>query len=292
MQKKPDSHEPIPMDTTISTVDFAPQPEESKSRQDKGEDVAYTINHALACTATDLIDPYVGKWTQKYLNRRVSIGCGEDHGHDSSTAHNWIGEVVGDFGAVPLTIFVQRKMPFVMDAVRYAAEPILGDFFRHGAKEAARDRAMQAMEEGKPYSAEAYRAHAKEIYRYEMQHLPQGLMWTASSIGLNIATQKAIGNPSPVGHILAGKVTGSAISTGLLFGIRGAAPETAHRWDQFATGKVLIPATKVLGKLFGVHEKDIESMAQKKEALENSRWAGHVREQKEQAPADHLSMAR
>ena len=290
MAKRPDIHEPLPADSTdVSTIDFVPQDEASKTPRDKAEDYAYTINHALACTATDLIDPYVGKWTQKYLNRRVSIGCGHDHSADGgSTAQNWIGEVVGDFGAVPLTILVQRQMPWLMDAVRYVAEPILGDFFRHGAKEAARTRAMEALQQGVPYSAEDFRAHAKEIYRYEMQHLPQGLMWTASSIGLNIATQKAIGNPSPASHIFAGKVTGSALSTGLLFGVRGLAPETAHRWDRWATSTVLLPGAKVIGKLIGVHEKDIESVAQKKDALENRDWANQVRQQ--QQTTEHRSI--
>lgn len=294
MAKRPDIHEPLPADSTdVSTIDFVPQDEASKTRRDKAEDYAYTINHALACTATDLIDPYVGDWTQKYLKRRFSVGCGHDHSDDKSGTkfQNIVGELVGDFGAVPLTILVQRHMPWLMNAIRYAAEPILGDFFRHGAKEAAKNRAVDALQQGVPYSAEAYRAHAKEIYRYEMQHLPQGLVWTASAIGLNIATQKAIGNPSPASHIFAGKLVGSGLSTGLLFGVRGLAPETAHRWDRWATSNVLLPGAKVIGKLIGVHEKDIESVAQKKDALENRDWANQVRQQKASAAEPVASVA-
>jgi hypothetical protein len=262
-------------DGKASSIDFTPTREADKSRVQKAEDYAYTINHALACTATDLIDPYVGKVTQKYLSRRISVGCGDDHGSGSHT-HNWVGEVVGDFGAVPLTIGIQRFAPWIMDAVRYVAEPVMGDMFRHGAKKAAQASMLKAMDAGQPYNIEDFRTHAHAIYRYEMQHLPQGLMWTASSIGLNIATQKMIGSTAKPSHIFAGKLAGSSLSTGLLFGIRGFSPDSAHRWDKWATTNVLLPTTRAVGKLFGVRAKDVETMAEKKEAMENKHWTGRV----------------
>ena len=85
-----------------------------KSSAQHAENIAYTINHALACTATDFIDPWIGRMTQKYLRQRVSIGCGHDHSADHGTAwQGVVGELVGDFGAVPVTVAVQHYAPWV-----------------------------------------------------------------------------------------------------------------------------------------------------------------------------------
>jgi len=62
--------------------------EAHKTKEERAEDIAYTINHALACTVTDFIDPFVGNLTQKYLGKRISIGCGHDHSKDGKEGHH------------------------------------------------------------------------------------------------------------------------------------------------------------------------------------------------------------
>ena len=222
-------------------------------------------------TATDFIDPIIGTYTQKYLGKRVDIGCGEDHGHgghDDAGWQNVVGEFVGDFGAVPVTVALQHYAPWFMDGIRYVAEPLFGDMFRHGAKEAANDKLQQSVLARYPLSKEAYQQHARELYHYEMEHLPQGLVWTGAAIAMNVGIQvHALKSESPWQHILTGKVTGALVSAGGLFGLRSFATEFMKKWDHWATKHVFLPATKHVGKLFGVKEEDVQILLEKQEKL-------------------------
>jgi len=262
--------------------------EAHKTREEQAEDIAYTINHALACTVTDFIDPFVGNLTQKYLGKRISIGCGHDHSGDSHDHHHeehhehglqcdhghgdehhhdhhaggnlkhwWMGEVAGDFGAVPVTIAFQRFAPGFMDGIRRVMEPILGPLFHNGARRAARN---WAIEQNMQVDSEACKEKEKQIYDHEVRHLPQALIWTVSSVAINLATQKSLGNKGPLWQLAIGKAVGASISAGLVVGGRGLAPEAAHKWDRFTSRKLFLPATKTIGKLFGVDEKDFDSM--------------------------------
>ena len=247
-----------------------------KSAAQNAENIAYTVNHALACTATDFIDPFVSTQIQKYLNQKVSIGCGHDHSDGHGHGENWqgvVGELVGDFGAVPLTVALQRYAPWLMDGIRYVAEPIMGDLFRGGAISAASHQSKLAMLNGTPFSADEYRARARELYRYEVQHLPQGLVWTGTAIVGNVMIQKhLLGNNSPINEIYAGKIAGAAISSGLLFGTRAFATEKAKQWDEWATEKVFLPGTKVVGKWFGVEEKDVNNLIDRQKQMNDPNW--------------------
>lgn len=274
--------------------------ENKKSDTERAVDIAYTINHALACTATDLIDPYFGNLTQKYLGKRFSIGCGHDHSkdghhdhghehhgppcahphnhhdhhhhhhhHDSHLKHWWIGEVVGDFGAVPVTIAAQRSFPSLMNGLRKMMEPLLGGFFRKGAERSSR---KWAEAQGIATDSQTFKDHVEAVYQHEVSHLPQALMWTVSSIAINLCTQRAIGNKGPLWQLAAGKTVGAGISAGLVVGGRGLAPDAAEKWDRFTSDKLFIPATKAAGKLFGVTQQDINSMVEKQKELEGKSW--------------------
>lgn len=330
--------------------------EARKTKQERAEDIAYTINHALACTLTDFIDPYVGNWTQDYLGKRISIGCGHDHsgdgayhahsvtcnhvlpiidgGHDdpshgfsckpagehvhgpgcnhnkplidlgtgdhtpppapephvhsascnhdhhhdhppapkSQLKHWIIGEFVGDFGAVPVTIAFQRFAPGLMDNIRHVAEPILGGAFRLGAKFSARSWANK---EHVATDSQACKDKENEIYEHEVRHLPQAVVWTAASIGINLATQRVLGNNAPLWQLAAAKATGASISAAAVVTGRAFAPQTARKWDQFTSKNLFLPATKALGGLAGISSEDVDRMAQKEDHTYDS-WADKV----------------
>lgn len=301
-----------------------PQEREArKTSEERAEDIAYTINHALACTATDFIDPYVGNWTQKYLGRRFSIGCGhdhsQDHGHDhgmscgpankphdhgahihlglpiiddhdhhncghdhhhhdrhapdSHLTHWWLGEVIGDFGAVPVTIAFQRYAPGFMSGIRNLLEPVLGPFFKIGANMSARSWASK---QGLGTQSDACKKKADEIYEHEVRHLPQALLWTASSIAINLTTQRLLGNTAPLWQLAAGKAAGASISAGLVVGGRALMPQTARQWDGWTSKNIFLPMTKVLGSWAGITEDDVNRMAEKQAKLEGTSWTSNV----------------
>lgn len=248
---------------------------------ERAEDVAYTINHAFACTATDFIDPYVGHLTQKFLGKEVSIGCHEHEGaHDhgpkrdgSKLSHWWIGEVVGDFGAVPITIGIQRTMPGLFDGIGRLMEPVLGPLFRKGAHRSAQKWAKQ---QGMDPASQECKNREEEIYRHEARHLPQALLWTVSSIALNLTTQRMIGNPAPFWHLAAGKAAGAGISAGLVVGGRAFAPETARKWDQLTSKHLFIPATKAVTGMLGIDDKVVDKIAAEQEADAQVQWADKI----------------
>ncbi len=330
-------------DTPATAALSASAFEANKTKEQRAEDIAYTINHALACTVTDFIDPYVGNWTQDYLGKRISIGCGHDHSSDhthgttcghthhavslptcgpaphkhgpgckhdhplipipeahepalpephphkhephepvatpraehTAPAHkpapikpaghlkHWvIGEVVGDFGAVPVTIAFQRFAPGLMDNIRKVVEPVLGPAFRVGAKLSANQWAGQ---QNLSTSSKECKDKQQEIYEHEVRHLPQALIWTASSIAINLTTQRLLGNHAPLWQLAAGKAAGASISAGLVVSGRAMMPRTARNWDQATSKHIFLPLTKIMSPLAGISTQDVDRMASKQE---------------------------
>lgn len=247
------------------------QREAAKTDAQRAEDVAYTINHAIACTVTDLVDPIIGDLTQKHLNKRYHIGCSDpthNHGPDNPPHKQWqwwVGEVVGDFGAVPLTIAAQRYAPGFMQGLRTTLGTVLGPIYHLGAEHSAK---AWARERGIAVGGKEYDERVKEIYTHEVDHLPQAAMWTASSMGINVITQKLVGNHGPWWQIGLGKLAGASISIAAVLGARAAMPETVRSLDQWTSRNLFLPATKTVGKAFGVDEKSVERMAQRDEKAE------------------------
>lgn len=259
------------------------------------EDIAYTINHTIACTLTDFIDPFIGTATQKMLGKRVSLhggGHGEDghsHGHSHKQGglnYTFAGELAGDFASVPVTIAFQRYAPGVMQKLEKTLEKVAGGMFRKTALHTARKEA-QAF--GGSVEAKAVEARAEELYQHEVKHLPLAAIWTASSIALNIGTQKLLGNAAPLTHIAAGKGAGILFSSGLTVGLRALVPGKAQAWDRFSSEKLYLPATKKIGKLFGISGEHVDRMAEKQEKLADKGWAAKVEDEKqtrEQTPPE------
>lgn len=285
------------------THNHTPQEYEAlKTKEERAEDIAYTINHALACTFTDWIDPVVGNFTQKYLGKRFSVGCGHDHsqdgghhhdcGHDHShdgekknTFGKWVlGELTGDFGAVPVTIAFQRFTPGLMSAMRNVMEPFAGPAFKFGANYSARSWANK--NDIDP-SSDVVKDKANDIYEHEMRHLPQAFVWTAASTAINIAVQRQLGNDGPLWHMLAGKLNGVAISTGAVVGGRAIMPQTARKWDQWTSNNIFLPVTKMVGKVAGINEEDVDRMAIKEGLKDDATWAGKIK-----ADQSHAASAR
>lgn len=271
----------------------ATRQEATKTDRERMEDVAYTINHAIACSTTDFIDPFVGNATQKWLGRRFSIGCGHDHDHfhDGSChdgqgkghlGHWWLGELAGDFGSVPVTIAIQRHAPGLMDGLRKGLEAVAGPVFRKSAERSAR---KQARAFGMEASEAEIQARAGEIYEHEMHHLPQAAVWTASSVVLNAGIQKLTGNTAPLWQIGIGKLAGVSLSTGLTVSLRAAAPTTMQKIDRTASEKLYLPAAKKVGKLFGVEEAAIERVAEKERELKEQSWAERAQNGRGDTPA-------
>jgi hypothetical protein len=235
----------------------------------RAEDVVYTINHAIACTLSDVTSPFIGNWTQRYLGRRFDPGCGHDHHDHGYLGHYWIGEVAGDFAAVPLTLGLQRYAPGVMSGLRSLMEPALGPLFKRGAKRAAQ---RWALENSVAPGSKEEKEKQEQIYHYEIEHLPQAAVWTATSTVLNVATQKLTGNKGPLWQVFAGKLAGTAFSAAVVVGARTLAPGAAQRWESAAARKAILPATRTVSNLLGVDADTALRIAQEQEEADGRSW--------------------
>lgn len=170
--------------------------------------------------------------------------------------HWFVGEAVGDVGAAMVTIPIQRFLPGVMDGIRHVTEPVVGRLFRHSANRDAKK--WGARHDFAPDSQEVVN-RAQELYQYEMRHLPQMLVWTASSIALHYGVMRKLEPQITIGEFSRQKAAGAAITAGLIFGVRALAPSKAHKWDSKMGEHVVVPLTKKVGKLFGVEEHEVEA---------------------------------
>lgn len=275
-----------------------PPPNKQTTQEQRAEDIAYTINHAMVCAATDIIDPFVAAWSQKHVGKKIHTswcnkthdhgdghacshhGHGHDHHHDHAPTfggalkHWVIGEAVGDIGAVPVAVGLQRYAPGFMDWVSGGMEDILGKHYMRGAEAAAKEWAKK---QGLPQDSTESRKYADEIYRYEVKHFGQAAVWTVASIGLNIASQKYITkNKHPVSYMLLYKTLGAATSATILLGGRAFVPETFRKWDKWTADNVFTPSTKTVSKLFGVDEKTVDNVVNKEKELIHKNWEARV----------------
>lgn len=295
---------PLAATTTalLSTTALTPREmERNKTREQRAQDVVYTLNHAISCGLTDIfIQPAAYSWLRTALQNDTAPrwlsnlrkymhghdehgghthgpGCGHA-GHDVSPTpaetgkpkagywkqfrHNsaeWlVGEAVGDVGGVIGTVIIQRMFPGLMQGIRRIVEPFTGWAFRWGAERGANNWAHR---QGFAKDSAETQAKKHELYEHEMSHLPQAIMWNVIAVPLNIWVQYA---RSPkkgrveLFDITASKTFGSLVSNGMLLGGRAAMPDAFGKWDDWSSSKIVMPATKLLGRLGGVDDKTVE----------------------------------
>lgn len=280
------------MDSTPENTRLSPaEYERQKTTEARVEDIAYTINHSLVCSVVDVVGTPIANWTEKKMGVRLGLP-GHDHSHKVWSWSWFFGEVIGDYVAVPVTVAFQRFAPGFMNGLRGLMEPVLGPLFRMGARRSAHNWAAK---HGFATDSPEAKERERQIYEHEVRHLPQALIWTVSSTGLNIATQYAIERTHWFGHAHthmplgqwlwgkgAGKLVSSAVTAGVVVGFRGITPSTAERWDRWTSKNVFLPLTESIGHLFGVKKEDVERMHKRQEAIEKgeiikqAKWDGRL----------------
>lgn len=316
---------------TVQQIKDARELEAEKTRQQRAEDIAYTINHAVSCGVTDIFvqpgisavvttahdDGHLPKWLHwithifehdhdhdepakkveaagaKIVGNVAEAGEKKAVGklatelseHGSSFMHNvghWFtGEIIGDVGAVPLTIGVQRFAPGMMQDMRTALEPLAKPMFMGGAKHSAREWGKK-----NGFSADSDEVKAKEatMYEHEISHLPQAVVWNFFSFPINIGAQYVMFHKQPkdVPMMIVAKTFGAMFSNTALIGGRAAIPDSASKWDQWSGKNIVIPTTKAIGGLFGVDGETVERVA-KKQAEAEGHGGWKEREEKKRA---------
>ena len=199
------------------------------------------------------------------------------------------GEFIGDFGAVPLTIGMQRMFPGVMDAVRKVSEPVMKPIFKWGVES---DSKRWARSHAIDLDSPEYKQHVKDVYEHEMSHFPQAMVWTGFSLALNVAYQTNVDkSPMKLGQKIALKtgsvMSGILVTAGMVVGARALIPHKMHEFDRWTSKNFILPTTRVVGKVFGVDSKAVDNMVKEQEALDHGNWVKRVNSQRAEAAEHH-----
>jgi hypothetical protein len=273
-------------------------------RQQFAVDFAYTLNHALICTLTDPItDVPVGATVQNTLaairgsGNKVTVsevlhGLSPNHiaghfksamtfrkaeGERFSPATSWlVGEVAGDFGAVPVVVALQHYAPGLMSSIGKLASPVAKPFFRRAAERSAKAECKLAGEEA---SGPAFDKRVDELCQRELDNLPKAIMWTGVSPAINILMQKTVmGNKAPVSDLLLGKGLGAVVTSATTVGLRNISPAKAQKWDDILSEKTGKPVAGFVSKLLGVDRDTLKSGmdAKRQEDTPASSWTSRT----------------
>jgi hypothetical protein len=286
----PDAPAPSEQVTAQTTRAIAPvrarvtrTPEAQKTPEQRAEDIAYTINHAVSCATTDL-----------FIVPTIAAGFNPRKANYWAEASGYLrGEIIGDFLAVPFTIGVQRLLPSFMESVRHIVEPVATPFFHHGARSAAE---RWGKRHGYAANDNEVADRAEEIFQHEIDHLPQALVWNMFSFPLGVLGQGLTGHHGGLGNwaeIARGKLLGTAISNVLLIGARALLPDKAEKFDRLDGKYVIRPVTRAFSGVIGIDSKTVDRMdakAEEAEQRENGSWRARVKQQDEVAATTRQSV--
>lgn len=278
-------------------ISDAKQRERDKNELARAQDISYTINHFLMCTAADVFSAPINAGFQRWLGSSP-VGCNNPNHHHTNTnkrgfwsymGHVAPAEIISDIGAVPFTILIQRTAPGFMHGLNTVLEPLFGDLFRMGANASSK---VWAKKNGLDPEGPEARAKARSTYGHEVDHLGQAAVWTASAFGLNVGIQRMtetfkppVGGPQSWGKLIASKGLGSTVSSAALIGLRGFGPAAAENWDDWTSKHIFIPATRKVSQWIGLSDEAIKDF-EKKEHEDDKHWDHLVAKAKEKKAAE------
>lgn len=271
-------------------------------------DFAYTLNHSIVCTLTDPITDVpitattasiwnkLGKNNAEPLSasdvlnqlhprqifntlKEETFSLKKDEGMRFNRITSFfLSEVAGDFGAVPVVVGLQHFAPDFMSALGEAVRPIAEPIFKRAAERRVKaEFALAGMGTDTP----EFEERVRKIYEHELKQLPQAIMWTVASPTINIFLQKTLlGNKEDsVTSLLVGKALGAAITSALTVSLRAIAPDKAQKWDDWSSEKTGKPVARLIAKIFGVDEHELEEGMKQKHAQEHGKsWSKKIHE--------------
>ena len=239
----------------------------AKITQEEERRIAHDLKHAAKHEAADIakgLKPHIHPSPAPKLTPDSSFG--KAIGKAGHTSVQWLGaEAIGDLGAVPFTIFVQRHAPGFMHHVRTGMEWVFGKGFHKTTTHSAE---LWGKKQGLAPDSQQVKDRQHELYEYEISHLPQMAVWTVSSIALNFGAMHALHamNPRRFEHMSLKqfglvKGLGATMTMGVVLGLRGVTPGGAHWWDKTMGKHVVMP----LAKLVGIRGEDVEHFQKTRE---------------------------
>lgn len=272
--------------------------------------LTYLGIHTGYCTATDFLNPPINTLTNGWL-RWLIPGCGHDHSdghvHDPysgdhhhevkgsrlerswkslKNAFGWkrfkdyaAGEFIGDFGAIPATMIEEKLFPDFVAGLRRVSEPIIGPVFRWGV---GRDSKSWAQKNHLADDAPEVKARADKLYKYEIDHFPEAVLWTGNALVLNTAYQMWKDKshmPFPNKLLLHSTsiLSGVLVTAGVVVAARALMPDRMHRFEEAVTKNITLPLTLGAGRAIGIDQKTMENAAREQVEHAGGEWAERVK---------------
>lgn len=211
----------------------------------------------------------VGNITKSIRNRRFLSEMGENFSSPQK-ARNWlVGEVTGDFGAVPVVVAIQNFAPWIGDGIRKILSPIAKPIFRHSAERSAR---REFERQGLEAKGPEFEQRVEDFYLREMEHLPKAALWTLASPAINITMQKLVmKSDSSAVDLGIVKLVGATVTSGITLGLRSLAPDNAQKWDDWVSRKASGPIAGAISTVFGIDKDELKKEMQEREDHEHGR---------------------
>lgn len=216
----------------------APSEANELARKKFGEDIAFGIQQTAACWATDFIDPIVGEKIQHRLGDAAKMPKGS----------TWVGEVVGDSAAFFTFLGIQKFAPIITRTLHKISRKLFDGFIEKGAKGHLKH---WAKEHNVAIDSPEYNKEMEAYKEFQADNIAKSFIISAASIGLNVGTQRAIGNENKIWVIAVAKIAGALITVAGMLGLRFVLPQTTRKLDDELSQRYFSPLIQKTQKLFG-----------------------------------------
>jgi hypothetical protein len=231
-------------DEQDNAASVTPADAKELARRQFGEDIAFGLQQTVACWATDFIDPVVGEKIQHRMGDAAKMPTGS----------TWIGEFVGDTAAFFAFLGVQKFAPGITRGLHKISRKLFDGFLEKSAKGHLKH---WAEEHDVAIGSPEYKKKMEEWKEFQADNMAKSSIISAASTGLNIGTQRAIGNKNKIWVIAVAKITGALITVAGMLGLRFALPQTTRSLDEELSQRYFSPIIRKTQELFGAEVSEI-----------------------------------
>ncbi len=197
------------------------------SAQLRGDTISYALQHIVHNLAGNVYEPLIDSYVQHKYYDHFKNGA-QGYG---SYKQNFIGQIAGDVGGGAALITAELLIPNQLHAFTRAARKAIDPVYDCFAHWALADQKQ----------APDYAEQVERWKTYQERSIVRSSIMMAAAMGANIATQKAIGNPSPVKAIFGSRIVSMGVTTVLTLASRMFFPEGTRKFDKWVNDKVVQP---------------------------------------------------
>lgn len=197
------------------------------SAQLRGDTISYALQHIAHNVVANFYEPALDSYLQRKYYEQHKNG---EHGSGSYN-QNLVGQLVGDFAGGGALIAAELLIPNQLHTFTRAARRAIDPVYECFAHWALADQKQAA----------DYTQQVERWKTYQERSIVRSAIMVTGSMAANIATQKAIGNPSPAKVIFGTRIISTALTAVLGLASRVMFPEHTRKFDDWINSNVVQP---------------------------------------------------